>query len=72
MIAPIGGKSWRDSIGCPDTDGDGWSDPSGEPGWDGDRHPPNWMQAIDTDGMADTTITVQIAVARTRNPMNSH
>ncbi len=44
------GKSWRDTIGCPDTDGDGWSDPSGEPGWDGDRHPTNWMQAIDTDG----------------------
>ena len=44
------GKSWRDVLGCPDSDGDGWSDPSGEPGWDGDRHPTNWMQAIDTDG----------------------
>ena len=44
------GKSWRDTLGCPDTDGDGWSDPSGAGGWDGDRHPTNWMQAIDTDG----------------------
>ncbi len=44
------GKSWRDTLGCPDTDGDGWSDPSGAAGWDGDRHPTNWMQAIDTDG----------------------
>ena len=44
------GKSWRDTIGCPDNDGDGWSDPNGQAGWDGDRHPTNWMQSIDTDG----------------------
>ena len=25
-------------------------DSSGASGWDGDRHPTNWMQAIDTDG----------------------
>jgi len=47
---PNSGKSWRDTLGCPDTDGDGWSNPSGDAGWDGDRHPTNWMQAIDTDG----------------------
>ena len=45
-----GGKSWRDALGCPDNDGDGWSNPSGAAGWNGDRHPTNWMQAIDTDG----------------------
>ncbi|MDP6900003.1 MAG: hypothetical protein QGF94_04120, partial [Candidatus Thalassarchaeaceae archaeon] len=44
------GKSWRDTLGCPDADGDGWSDPTGDAGWNGDRHPTNWMQAIDTDG----------------------
>ena len=44
------GKSWRDTLGCGDSDGDGWSDPSGAAGWNGDRHPTNWMQAIDTDG----------------------
>jgi hypothetical protein len=44
------GKSWKDRLGCDDSDGDGWSDPSGDAGWNGDRHPTNWMQAIDTDG----------------------